>query len=216
MTKIVVISDTHGDHWKVKLSKGDILIHAGDCTYDGSYRSFLDFITWFKKQTFKYKIFIAGNHDAVLDKQFNLVKDIISDSGCIYLENSGVEIKGIKFYGSPTTPSFNDWFFMAERGPAIKKYWDNIPNDVDILITHGPPMTILDWVPRSYTEMHLGCRDLYNRVLEVKPQYHIFGHIHYSYGIHECFGIKFINASCMDEEYNVVNKPKEIIWAETN
>ena len=112
-----------------------------------------------------------------------------------------------KFWGSPITPTFLDWFFMAERGEEIRRYWNLIPKDTGVLITHGPPMGILDWVPRTYGEHHIGCLDLFDIVTHIKPKLHIFGHIHYSCGKQKLQDTTFINASCINEEYEVVNKP---------
>lgn len=92
----------------------------------------------------------------------------------------------------------------GKRGSEIKAKWDLIPENTDILITHGPPFTINDATPAL--EM-VGCTDLLNAVKRVKPKYHIFGHIHHSFGIHEEGGIKFINACNVNEAYQIVNPP---------
>lgn len=209
--KIIAIADTHGEHWKVKLPKGDILIHAGDCTSNGSFESFVDFIRWFKGQTSKHKIFIAGNHDAILDKQYNLVKDIILNSGCIYLENNFYNLEGLRIYGSPITPTFNDWFFMANRGEDIKKYWDKIPTNIDVLITHGPLIGVLDAVPLKYGEHHLGCEELRKRIFDIQPKIHICGHIHEGYGKIKFENTLCINASVLNRQYELTNEPQTII-----
>ena len=204
--KIVAIADTHGMHDDVKVPKGDILVHAGDITGDGSFRSFADFLRWFKAQPHAFKCFVGGNHDRVLDKEYNTVKEMIKDSGCIYLENSGCILDGLNVYGSPITPKFNDWYFMEERD-LIGKYWKNIPKNLDLLITHGPPYKVLDGVLSAYGDHHVGCEALMDKINEVKPKYHIFGHIHCSYGQNKIGDTTFINASVCDDNYDVVNKP---------
>ena len=112
MKKIVVIADTHGMHKEVEVPEGDILVHAGDVTSDGSFKSFADFMKWFKDLPHKHKIFIGGNHDMVLDKQYSTVEGLIDASGCVYLQDHFCEISGLDIWGSPMTPLFNDWFFM--------------------------------------------------------------------------------------------------------
>jgi Icc-related predicted phosphoesterase len=108
------------------------------------------------------------------------------------------------------SPVFLNWFFMAQRGKSIKKYWDMIPSNTDILITHCPPYGILDWIPFCYDNHNVGCEELLKVVCKIKPKVHIFGHIHGSYGTYIGNETLFVNVSVMNEEYQVVNKPKEI------
>ncbi|MBA3648411.1 MAG: metallophosphoesterase [Chitinophagales bacterium] len=202
--KFVTISDTHGYHQYIKLPKGDVLIHAGDLTANGTESQTINFLSWFAKQDYKYKIFIAGNHDFYFEKQpVSKIKDLIPEE-IIYLHNSSATIEGIKFWGSPVTPWYYNWAFNLYRGAQIRNHWKLIPDDTDILITHGPIFNILD---ANVKGEHIGCRDLYHRILEVKPKVHICGHIHEAYGVKEKFGIKFINASMLNEKYLLVNKP---------
>jgi Icc-related predicted phosphoesterase len=201
--KVVLISDTHKLHEKIKLPEGDLLIHAGDISGRGTYGEVMIFLEWFSKLPFKYKVFIAGNHDFFFEK--NNHKEI-SDfpEGVIYLENSIIEIEGISIWGSPYTPEFYNWAFMKKRGEEIKTIWDKIPNKVDILVTHGPPYSILD--KNIYGTM-CGCEELLMRVKEVQPKIHVFGHIHEGYGMIEEAGTKFYNACVLDEAYQVRNEP---------
>lgn len=202
--KFVVISDTHSKHHFIKLPKGDILIHAGDISQKGKKEEVMDFLQWFGKQNFTYKIFIAGNHDFFFEKasQQEITETIPQD--IIYLNESGIDINGIKIWGSPITPWFFNWAFNRKRGAEIRKHWENIPTDVDILITHGPVYGFLDIISN---EEHVGCQDLLRRVLIVKPKIHICGHIHESYGQITRSGIQFINASQVNELYNLSNRP---------
>ncbi|HVG42455.1 MAG TPA: metallophosphatase domain-containing protein [Chitinophagaceae bacterium] len=202
--KFVAISDTHCLHRNIKLPKGDVLLHAGDISYKGKKSEVVDFLGWFSKTDFKYKVFIAGNHDFYFEKEG--VKEIQSTvpENVIYLMNSEIVINGIKIWGSPYTPWFFDWAFNERRGAAITKHWKLIPDDVDILLTHGPVQGILDTV---VSEEHVGCKNLLQRVLEVKPKTHVCGHIHESYGSVKRSGIHFINASLLNEAYELMNKP---------
>jgi len=108
------------------------------------------------------------------------------------LNDSPFEYEGLKFWGSPISPTFFDWSFNRDRGPKIKRHWDMIPNDTDILITHGPPAGILD---RNRKNVNCGCDDLLEALARVNPKLHVFGHIHESYGIHDSSSTKFVNAS---------------------
>ena len=199
-----MIADTHSRHRTIRLPKGDVLIHAGDISYRGEKLEVEDFLTWFRKQDFEHKIFIAGNHDFLLEKAKPKEIDNLILDDIIYLNDSSTLVNGFKIWGSPVTPRFFNWAFNRARGEAIRKHWELIPSDTHLLITHGPPYGILDQVAN---EQHVGCKDLLNKVVEIKPLVHVFGHIHESYGSTKNMGIRFINASQTNESYEVVNKP---------
>ena len=201
--KLVLISDTHSMHDKVKLPDGDVLVHAGDLTGMGTVAECQQALNWLDKQPHKHVVFVAGNHDFAFERK----KEQLDFWRLTYLENSSITIDGKVFYGSPVQPWFMDWAFNVQRGPAIKKYWDMIPTGVDVLITHGPPAQILDQsAPHKNTD-HLGCDDLLSRVLQVKPEVHVFGHIHGGRGHKNFEGTNFYNATVVDESYRVVHEP---------
>ena len=205
--KFVTIADTHGKHHQLNINSGDVLIHAGDISMKGEESDVVDFLEWFDKQHFKYKILIAGNHDFYFEResQENINK-ILPDS-ITYLKDSSTTIEGFKIWGSPITPWFFNWAFNRHRGDQINKHWELIPSDTDLIITHGPVYGTLDM---NLEGQHVGCKDLFNKVHEVKPKVHVCGHIHESYGSVEKSGIKFINASVLNEKYELTNKPIEI------
>lgn len=200
--KIVLISDTHNQHEKLTLPEGDMIIHAGDVSGGGSHVEVLSFLHWFARLPFKYKIFIAGNHDFLFERKMITESDF--PDGVTYLENSMAEIEGLSIYGSPYTPEFRNWAFMKKRGEDIRNVWRLIPNHVDILVTHGPPFMILD---QTAYGTYTGCEGLLIRVKELRPKVHVFGHVHEGYGIKEEFGIKFVNASVLNENYQRINEP---------
>ena len=203
--KIVAVSDTHMLYELIKVPKGDVFIHAGDIdlyTVEDAFR----FNKWLGTLPHKHKIVIGGNHDKWLATNSRSFISKILDNAT-YLENSGITINGIKFWGSPITPTFKNWYFMAKRGVEIRLYWEEIPMNTDVLITHGPPLGILDEAPPMYSSHHAGCGDLLNRVKIVKPTLHIFGHIHYSRGTKTEGKTKFINVSCSNEAYELYYKP---------
>jgi len=200
--KYIIISDTHGLHHELVLPKGDIIIHAGDISDHGSKDEIKNFLDWFSKLDFKYKIFIGGNHDIYLDENSIDLLEILP-SNVIYLNNNGCEINGIKFWGSPVSPDLVDWAFGKYRN-EMEDHWKYLPEEIDILITHTPPLGILD---KSSAHASLGCKDLLKKVKEIKPTYHIFGHIHNSYGIEKIENTTFINASNINSYQGLINPP---------
>lgn len=205
--KIVLISDTHTQHRKLTIPECDILIHAGDISDRGELSQVYDFINWFADQPAKHCIFIAGNHDwSFTDSRKNKIREVlIQHPKVIYLEDSEITIEGIKFYGSPWTPTFYNWAFNADRGKSIAHVWEKIPYDTDILIIHGPPYGYGDKVPYDGS---VGCEDLLQKVLEVQPNLVIFGHIHGGRGMYTITRkTTAINASVLDDSYILVGDP---------
>jgi predicted phosphohydrolase len=126
-------------------------------------------------------------------------------TNCTYLEDSGIELYGIKFYGTPWQPRYCNWAFNLERGQEILEKWNKIPSDTDILITHTPPLGYCDL---TATSVRAGCVDLLTTIQKrVKPKYSIFGHIHESYGVMSDGKTIFINASTCDINYLPNNPP---------
>lgn len=205
MKKIIAISDTHGLHDQITkdLGSGDIIVHGGDVSNKGRPNEILDFLNWFVELPFTHRVFIAGNHDFGFEKNNDIAQEF-KDRGIIYLMDNMVEVDGIKIYGSPWQPRFYDWAFNVDRGPKIAAKWKDIPEGLDILITHGPPHGILDDTPDG---MRVGCEDLLAKILEIKPRFHIFGHIHCGYGMRITDDTTFINASVLNEQYRYRHKP---------
>lgn len=209
--KVICVSDTHNKLSKIKIPDGDMIIHAGDVSSKGDYYDVLKFVKEFSALPHKHKIFIAGNHDFIFQYNKKQALELLKDTDIIYLEDNYTIIDNHKIYGSPWQPTFYDWAFNLNRGRSIKAKWDLIPNDVDILITHGPPYEILDIAPRRANQYgeHVGCQDLLEKILQIKPKYHIFGHIHNGYGKCVQDDITFINASSLGENHVSINQPIE-------
>ena len=213
--QITVISDTHGHHDRIKsLNKpainsfdglGKMIIHAGDITEDGTEAEVRDFLRWFAKLPYQYKIFIGGNHDLFLAENSIVKIGPMIPQGVYYLNNSGLIVDGIRIWGSPVTPYFMDMGFNKKRGKEIRKVWNGVPSQTDILITHGAPLGILDG--------GIGCEDLLNRVVELKPKYHLFGHTHCHTGIKKVGETTFINAAIVDSP-DIMEIPNYQIIAE--
>ncbi len=202
--RIVCLSDTHNCNEEISVPDGDILIHSGDATLRGTETEIEDFLIWYSSLPHKYKIFVAGNHDWLYEMNNHFAKLLTANYNIKYLQDSSTIIEGLKMYGSPWQPRFYDWAFNLDRGFELAEKWKLIPDDTDILITHGPPHGILDEVPRFYGVEKTGCEELLKRVKELARnnlKLHIFGHIHSGYGQVEKFGVNFINASNLDEQY---------------
>ncbi len=199
--RIVALSDTHGKHEQLKVPDGDLLIFAGDCSSRGEEWEIVAFLKWFAGQPHQHKVMIAGNHDFIFEEDAPRSKELIP-SNVIYLNDSGVNIEGFSIWGSPITPRFFDWAFNRDRGEEIAKHWRLIPDGIDILITHGPPVGILD---RTRQGDVTGCEDLMRHIERVRPKLHVFGHIHEGYGMVEKDGICFVNACILDERYQMRN-----------
>lgn len=215
--KIIHISDNHGSI-PPDVEPCDILVHSGDLTNVGELRQVVSVFEWFRRQKAKHIVFIAGNHDRSFDQQFcrdwkneevyYRAKQLIDDlpSNIHYLENSGCEIDGIKFWGSPITPDFfpQFWSFNKPRGEVIRQVWNEIADHTNVLITHGPPANILD---QTTTFVRTGCSDLLIKVKKINPDLHLFGHIHEAYGIYSGIITTFSNGSILNEKYELKNKP---------
>ena len=211
--KIVAISDTHNYHRELNIPEADLLIHAGDITKNGELSVIADFAGWLKNLPISKSIVIFGNHELGFESgpNRNTAIKLIEDAGATYLEDSGIEIDGTKIWGSPVQPFFYNWEFNRHRGKEIDVHWQKIPNDINVLITHGPPYGILDQAPRSaFSYENVGCKDLSNKIKQLSAlKAHIFGHIHNSYSFTPQIvnGVKYINASSCNERYKAVNPP---------
>lgn len=204
--RLVCISDTHNTHKTLHLPDGDVLIHAGDATGQGLSLEVERFLAWFASQAHPHKILVAGNHDWLFQRHPDMAAQLLAaHPGITYLQDSGVEIEGIRFWGSPWQPWFCDWAFnLPRKGAAIREVWNRIPLGTDVLITHGPPWGVLDQV---HGGPHLGCEELKIRLVAVQPRVHVFGHIHDSYGVAQSKVTTYVNACSCDEEYRASHQP---------
>jgi len=224
--RIIYFSDTHNFHDQVKIPPCDLLICGGDISGVGERREVERFLKWFKRQLATYRVFIAGNHDRSFDPEKNptgekpewLVEALEEFKNCgtnYYLENSSCEIEGLTIWGSPVTPSFGKefWAFNKDRGEEINEVWKNIPDKVDIVVTHGPVHGVLDDLMNG---QRVGCEDLRKRINEVSPMLHLSGHIHFGYGIHDWSSTAYLNGAICDEDYSPINNPWLITLNDNN
>jgi Icc-related predicted phosphoesterase len=204
--KLVCISDTHSLHRRIReIPDGDVLIHAGDCLGQGTLENIEDLNDWLGTLPHRHKILIAGNHDWAFQETPEQAQQALTNA--VYLEDSGVEIEGIRFWGSPWTPTFLDWAFMLERGEPLQQKWQLIPENTDVLITHGPPRGIGDEANLGFKSQNVGCDDLLARIQELALKAHIFGHIHEGYGEYPQGQATLINTSTCNARYEPLNSP---------
>jgi Icc-related predicted phosphoesterase len=218
--KITFISDTHNKHKQITedLPGGDLLIHAGDISSMGYKYEIQKFCKWFDSlENYTVKTFIAGNHDFGFEKEPEMAKEVVGFyNDIVYLQDSflgyGVDTENyVKIYGSPWQPEFYNWAFnLPKNGHKLTQKWNDIPDDTDILITHGPAFGYLDTILGQYD--NFGCQLLTNRIKIIKPKIHVCGHIHSGYGYVFDGDTHFINASVLDEQYQYTQKPLTVEW----
>lgn len=222
MTRIVCISDTHTKHASIKeVPDGDIIIHSGDFTLTGKKKEVQIFTDWFSALPHQHKIIIAGNHELTLDADFyeqhwkrfhkneykkedceEVRKILTENEKIIYLQDTFVTINGLKIYGCPSQPAYNTGAFALSGESESVAKWSQIPEDTDILVTHGPPYGYGDMC-----DVNAGCHYLLDRITQIRPKYHICGHIHEGYGVTNNQHTTFVNASICDWDYYPGNKP---------
>lgn len=201
---VVCISDTHCTQPPVPA--GDLLLHAGDLSVWGTYGEIQAQLKWLSQQPHRYKVVIAGNHDLLLDPEFQrqypekwkqaMKATLCSGDGkdeartaedlewgdLIYLHNSKATLnfdgnRQITIYGSPLTPQYGLSAF--QHAPTTDVWSGIVPQNTDILLTHGPPRGHLDGVKKS------GCADMAQEVASKRPRLVVFGHIHVGCGVEE-------------------------------
>ena len=216
---ITFISDTHNKHKQIQdLPGGDLLIHAGDISSMGHKHEIQQFCKWFDSLTnYSAVVFIAGNHDFGFEERPEETMEIVNSYKWItYLQDNhlsfGPDMETlVKIYGSPWQPEFHNWAFnLPKNGLELDQKWNDIPEDTDILITHGPAHGYLDTVVGRYE--NLGCELLVNRIKKIKPKIHVCGHIHTGRGYVFDGDTHFINASVLDEQYQYTQKPLTVEW----
>lgn len=208
--KIFHISDSHGHDYNFTES-ADLLIHSGDLTNTGTIEQLHKYLESLSKYShlFEKIIIIPGNHDFCFERKWDECKAVCDYYNITVLNDSGCEFKGYKIWGSPITPWFHDWAFNRFRGSHIKKHWDKIPADTEILITHGPSYKKLD---RTQEGLYVGCEDLKKAISKLKSlKLHTYGHIHEMWGIKKVKNVIYSNGSIMNRRYQPVNKHNVII-----
>lgn len=185
MTKILHISDTHGQHnsLQLDLTNIDVLVHSGD---ESNYKSpsinhgeFNSFLNWFADLDIEKKIFVPGNHSTWIEANEKEARRLFKERDIIFLNKNEIVIDNVKFYGDAVNPLFGNWAYNIKR-EKLHKHWSLIPDDTDVLITHTPAYGILDVVDNRRMEF-TGCKNLYKQIQKRNIKAHLFGHIHQDY-----------------------------------
>lgn len=192
--KICLISDTHETHDSFEIEPCDLFIHAGDFTNTGNYRAIADFGNWLANVPAKHKVVIPGNHDKTFEGNWSEARSYLPDNVHV-LNQTAVEIEGIKIWGEPRTPEFMNWAFNVPR-LKMKEVWEKVPDDIDILVSHGPPLHCLDMTPRGEP---VGCA--FQRTMIIKHptlKMVVCGHIHEAYGHEKLGDVDVYNVAVLD------------------
>lgn len=183
--RILQLSDTHNQHARLaELPEADVVVHCGDFTENGTEEEVLDFLNWFAGLPYPHKLFVTGNHDLCLWDAEG-IEDL--PDGMHFLQDRGCVIDGVRFFG------------LAYNHPESL-----IPDGVDVLLTHEPPVMLLD----KSAGTHWGNAPLRRRVLEVKRRYHLYGHAHEDWGVMKMEGIVFSNGALLDNCNRLCRRPR--------
>lgn len=224
MVKLVAISDTHSQHERVGIPECDILVHAGDFTWEGDFLEVRDFVEWLEQQPAKHKVVIAGNHELSFDqgdyRYHEASRKLLAyntDQTIHYLEDSGVELEGIKFWGTPWTPVLGYWAFnattrtdapfdMRSDPPLLEVKYGMIPKDTDVVICHGPPYGLVD---RSTSDDRCGSIEMRNLLENELSNVKLFmsGHIHEARGYTINNDTHVCNVATLARDYVTVRDP---------
>ncbi|MBI5515199.1 MAG: metallophosphatase domain-containing protein [Deltaproteobacteria bacterium] len=194
--RVCLVSDTHMQHDALAVEPCDLFLHAGDATLHGQRDEWEAFCRWVGALPARHKVITAGNHDFCVESVPEEAGEVARAQGVTLLLDEGVTVEGLRIWGSPISPTFCHMAFNRDRGRAIRAHWARIPAGVDVLVTHGPPKGLGDRVSEGD---EVGCEDLLDRVLGVRPRVHAFGHIHEARGEYALPGVRtrFLNvASC--------------------
>lgn len=212
--KIVCISDTHNRTPLPEIAPCDVVVHAGDLTMTGTLDEVDQALTWGASLPCERFIFTPGNHDWLFQRDPYVVKALLQqyNGKVVCLLDESYLYNGLTFYGSPWQPYFQNWAFNLQPG-GLERIWKKVPAGMDVLVTHTPPMGLMDRGPRGTLE---GCEFLRRELPRIAPRLHVFGHIHEGYGVctlgevDYCPGTVFVNASICNGKYRTINAPVEV------
>jgi predicted phosphohydrolase len=205
--RVVAVADLHG--LLPPIPPCDLLLVGGDvCPVDdhssATQRAFLEgpFADWLEAVPAGEVVGVAGNHDLLAARDPALLDRL----PWTYLSDSGATVGGVRIWGSPWTVTFGDFAFM-EQDEDLALRFAAIPADLDVLLTHGPPLGVCDWAARG---ANAGSAALLEAIERVRPGVCVFGHIHEGRGEGTVAGIRCLNVSLVDERYVPRHDPVEL------
>jgi len=214
--KIIAIADIHGKIKQIKISPCDLLLIAGDIAawnsriYAQCNWFVFKFANWAKKVPAKHIVAIPGNHDDSCEtyRISNINKLLPKNVHLIH--DQQVIIEGYKIWGTAWQPQYLNWAFNLPKD-ELKRKFQFIPGDTDILLTHCPPKGICD-MPVEAGRGHQGSSELMLRILEIqpKPLINVCGHIHEGHGEGQIGNTKIYNVSVLNDKYDMIYSPTEI------
>lgn len=203
--KILHLSDTHGQHRDIdqeQLLKADVIVHSGDVCHMGDDDQAKDFLKWFDDLDYPHKILVPGNHDFYFENEYFWMPDDIN-----ILIGESEKIDGIVFWGSPFTEQIEPWAFQTFRHEQETLY-KSIPDDTDIVITHGPAYGQLDLDGSNFRTGDAFLRTRLEQLGSLKA--HLHGHIHSQYGSKQSGTYTTFNSALCDSKYCLANRPQLI------
>lgn len=208
MTTIVCTADLH-EHL-VEIPECDLLLIAGDVSFAvkgdlPTKQAFLigEFTQWLEQVPAEEIVLVAGNHDQSIEA-WGLPPGL----RCHYLQDDGIELFGLKLWGTPWQPWFNDWAFNAPAHNGelfLASRFALIPTDTDIVVCHGPPRGYGDHNGEPGDDANVGSTAMTDVLERIQPRLVVCGHIHSGYGRYELGETEVINASHVDNDYRPVN-----------
>jgi Icc-related predicted phosphoesterase len=203
--RLVLMSDTHSRYGQFDVPEGDILLIAGDLTFQADVLELQKFNDWLDDQDFEHKIIIPGNHDLLFEKDWDLACTLVPAADAI-LNQEMYWANDLKIWGEPRQPEFFDWAFNVPRDRMKKDCWDKIPTyeKLDVLLTHGPPWGVCDV---NNEGVHVGCAAQRDWILKHQPRVVVCGHIHPGYGLGMLGNTLIVNASVCNKWYEPLNPP---------
>jgi len=211
--RIVAVADTHTFHADLPaVPDGDVFVHAGDLCRFGDLAELRAAAAWLRALPHPHKIVVAGNHDWCFARDRAAALEALGPD-ITYLEDAGAVVGGVRFWGSPWQPAYNDWAFNLPRGPALAARWALIPADTDVLVTHGPPLGVGD---AAGDPDRRGCEDLLAAIRRVRPALHLFGHVHEDGGFWAAGGVAFANVTAWEGErgasvFDLAVSPRRVV-----
>ncbi len=125
---------------------------------------------------------------------------VLRDAGAL-LDGRIAEVKGLRVAGVGGLDT------AGSLSALRSKLGDN--TRVDILLSHHPPRGVLD---RTFIGIRIGLKEILELVNELKPDVHLFGHVHESRGAERRGETLFVNAGPLKRGYYAVLERKEGSW----